>query len=172
MHGAAELRARRTRIGGAVRQLAARCRSAEEILTVFDDVPSIEVSRAAFANALAVTAVAVAAGLAASKGEAIAADQAGRPLCERSARDRRARPPDARHAIGGKSGRLAEGPARTAARANRRSEGGLWHGRGSAPGAKNSGKFYAQVLTIETSVSYIGETRLTRCLRSRTRAAR
>jgi tyrosyl-tRNA synthetase len=44
--------------------------TAEEILTVFDDVPSVEVTRAAMADGVAIVELVVTAGLAASKGEA------------------------------------------------------------------------------------------------------
>lgn len=45
--------------------------SAREILTVFDDVPSVQVARADLAQGVSTTALVVSAGLAASKGEAL-----------------------------------------------------------------------------------------------------
>ena len=88
VHGEAELaraeRATQVLFGG---RLAAA--DPDDILLVFDDVPSVDLPDSAFAPpGLAAAEAAVQAGLTASKGEASRLVQTGRPLCERPAADR------------------------------------------------------------------------------------
>ena len=87
VHGDGELAARRARVARALRRAAGRAASLEDILTVFDDVPSVELQCRDIRGRRAARRPTspCRSGLTASKGEATRLDQAGGPLCERPA---------------------------------------------------------------------------------------
>ena len=90
VHGEGELGAGRAGLAGACSAGELADAAPEDILTVFDDVPSIDLPRAALdGDGLAGADAAVQVGADRLEGGGDPADQAGRPLCERPAAVRR-----------------------------------------------------------------------------------